>query len=450
MIIPSIDIQGGRAVQLVGGSRFEMDCGDPIELAERYAIYGQIAVVDLDAAMGSGSNLELLCELSRRYPCRVGGGVRDEETMRRLLDAGAQAVMVGTRAEPAFLAAFPRKRLIAALDARAGKLAVQGWRVDAGADALSRLKELSPYVGAFLLTSIEREGGLGGLDLAYAKAALTAAAESGFRGRLCFAGGVREAAEVAELDALGADAQVGMAMYKGLLDPAEAFAACLRSDRPDGLWPTVVCDERGVALGLVYSNKESLSIALKERVGAYWSRRRGLWRKGEGSGAAQRLIRVDADCDRDALRFVVRQEGSGFCHTGTRSCWDSGLGRDDRADSGFGRLERTVARRADELAAGEAPPGSYSARLFREPALLAAKLAEEAGELAEAEGPRRAAEEAADLFYFAAIKLAASGSKLYEAERVLDERSLKLSRRPGNAKRPYEEKGDRPWRESIH
>lgn len=450
MIIPSIDIQGGRAVQLVGGSRFEMDCGEPFELAERYAVYGQLAVVDLDAAMGRGSNLELVCELARRYPCRVGGGARDEASMSRLLDAGAQAVMVGTRAEPAFLAAFPRERLIAALDARSGRLAVRGWKEDAGADALTRLKELSPYVGAFLLTSIEREGGLGGLDLSYAKAALAAAAEAGFRGRLCFAGGISDAAEVAELDALGADAQVGMALYKGLLDPAEAFAACLRSDRPDGLWPTAVCDERGIALGLVYSSKESLTITLRERVGVYWSRKRGLWRKGEESGAAQRLIRVDADCDRDALRFVVRQEGTGFCHAGTRSCWDPGLGRDDRADSGLGRLERTLARRAAELAAGEAPSGSYSARLFREPGLLAAKLAEEAGELAEAESPRRAAEEAADLLYFAAIKLAASGSSLYEAERVLDERSLKLSRRPGNAKRPYQERGGRPWRESIH
>lgn len=450
MIIPSIDIQGGRAVQLVGGSRFEMDCGDPLELAERYAVYGQIAVVDLDAAMGTGGNAELVCELARRYPCRVGGGVRDEATMRRFLDAGAQAVMVGTRAEPEFLSAFPRERLIAALDARSGRLAVRGWQADGGAESLARLQELVPYVGAFLLTSIEREGGLGGLDLDYARSALAAAAEAGFRGRLCFAGGVRDAAEIAELDALGADVQAGMALYKGLLDPAEAYAACLRSDRQDGLWPTVVCDERGVALGLVYSSKESLMTALKERVGAYWSRRRGLWRKGEGSGATQRLVRVDADCDRDALRFVVRQEGAGFCHAGGRSCWDPGLGRDDRADAGFGRLERTAALRAAELAAGEAPPGSYSARLFREPGLLAAKLAEEAAELAEAEGPGRAAEEAADLFYFAAIKLAASGSSLYEAERVLDGRSLKLSRRPGNAKRPYDEKGDRPWRESIH
>jgi phosphoribosyl-ATP pyrophosphohydrolase len=451
MIIPSIDIMGGRAVQLIGGKTFEMDCGDPLELCERYRIYGQIAVVDLDAALGRGDNFELILKMLRRASCRVGGGVRDADTLTRLLDAGAQAVMVGTKAEPEFLSAFPRERIIAALDGRKGKLAVEGWQADTGVDIRARLKELAPYAGGFLLTSIEREGGLGGLDLGYARDMLAFADELSYSGRLCFAGGVREAAEVAELDALGADVQAGMAMYKGILDPAEAFAACLRSDRPDGLWPTVVCDERGIALGLVYSDKESLKVALTERAGVYHSRTRGLWRKGQSSGNAQELLRVDADCDRDALRFVVRQNGAGFCHRGKRSCWaPPAIGHDDRADSGFSRLERTVAGRRAEAEAGEAPKASYSARLFRENGLLAAKLAEEAAELAEAEGPRRSAEEAADLIYFAAVKLAKEGSSLEEAERVLDERALRLTRRPGNAKRPYEQKGGEPWKSSIH
>lgn len=135
------------------------------------------------------------------------------------------------------------------------------------------------------------------------------------------AGGVTTPAELADLDRLGADAQVGMAIYSGKLDLADAFAAPLVSDRPDGLWPTVVTDERGVCLGLVYSNAESLRAAVDEGRGIYWSRRRGLWRKGETSGDVQELLKVEADCDRDALKFTVRQDGDGFCHRGTRGCW---------------------------------------------------------------------------------------------------------------------------------
>ena len=96
MLIPSIDIMGGRAVQLVGGERFELDCGDPLELADRFSVLGELAVVDLDAALGKGSNLDLVAEIATRHPCRVGGGVRDERTMTRLLDSGARSVMVGT------------------------------------------------------------------------------------------------------------------------------------------------------------------------------------------------------------------------------------------------------------------------------------------------------------------------------------------------------------------
>ena len=116
MLVPSIDVMGGRAVQLVGGERFELDCGDPLELAERFSVLGELAVVDLDAAMGKGSNLDLVAEIASRYPARVGGGVRDDATMTRLLDAGARSVMVGTMATPEFLSSYPADRLVAALD----------------------------------------------------------------------------------------------------------------------------------------------------------------------------------------------------------------------------------------------------------------------------------------------------------------------------------------------
>jgi phosphoribosyl-ATP pyrophosphohydrolase len=176
-----------------------------------------------------------------------------------------------------------------------------------------------------------------------------------------------------------------------------------------------------MALGLAYSNLESLRVAVERRAGAYWSRRRGLWVKGETSGATQELLAIDLDCDRDALRFTVRQRGDGFCHLGTATCFGEARGLD--------ALERTLRHRR-----AHAPEGSYTARLFSDDALLAAKLREEARELSEARDASHIAEEAADVFFFAMAALAKAGVPLAEVERVLDRRALKLSRRPGNAK----------------
>ena len=211
---------------------------------------------------------------------------------------------------------------------------VEGWQKETGANVLDRVRELRDLVGSFLVTFVEREVRLGGLDLEWCRRVVEAAGTT----PVTIAGGVTTGDEIAALDRLGADAQVGMAIYTGRLSLADAFAAPLVSDRPDGLWPTVVVDELGVALGLVYSSAESLRAAMKDRRGVYQSRYRGLWFKGETSGATQELLRVDADCDRDALRFTVRQKGDGLCHHNTRTCWGS--------DSGLGGLGRRLAGRA--------------------------------------------------------------------------------------------------------
>lgn len=417
MIVPSIDLMGGRAVQLVGGERLEIDAGDPFPIAERFALAGEIAVVDLDAALGKGSNAELVRELCRRFPCRVGGGIRDVEAALGWLEADAAKVVLGTAARPELLRELPRERVVVALDARDGEVVVEGWRKRTGRDVFEALKELRALAGGFLVTFVEREGRLGGTSLERAREIARAAGDA----RVTIAGGVTSCAEIAALDSFGADAQVGMALYSGRMELADALTAPLRSDRSDGLWPTVVVDERGVALGLVHSDRESLRVALAERRGVYRSRTRGLWRKGESSGDVQELLRVELDCDRDALRFVVRQKGRGFCHTGTRTCWGE--------ERGLGALMRTLAARIDG-----ALPGSYTRRVIDDPALLEAKLVEEARELAAASGPEELAWEAADVLYFALCALARGGVPLANVEAELDRRALLVRRRGGDAK----------------
>lgn len=427
MIIPSIDLMGGSTVQLIGGREKKLDAGPPGPIAATFALAGDIAVIDLDAAIGSGSNRTLIEPLLRSHKCRVGGGIRDLDTAIAWLDAGAAKIIIGTAATPAFLAdllarGVPRDRLIAAVDCFNGEVVVKGWREGTGRRVQAVLAELSPLVGGFLVTFVEREGRMVGLPVDMAAALLPAIGQA----KLTVAGGLKTTDEIAALDRLNIDVQVGMALYTGAINLADAIAAPLTSDRPDNLWPTVVCDEQSRALGLAYSSSDSLRESVRRGIGVYHSRKRGLWVKGETSGATQKLLAIDLDCDRDALRFTVRQAPPGFCHNNTATCWGN--------FAGLGALESTLADRRLN-----APPGSYSARLFSDPTLLSAKLREEAIELASEltatpPTPRRIVEEAADVLYFTAAALAREKLSFADVTAELDRRSRRISRRPGNAK----------------
>ncbi|KAK0850525.1 trifunctional histidinol dehydrogenase [Friedmanniomyces endolithicus] len=214
---------------------------------------------------------------------------------------------------------------------------------------------------------------------------------------------------------------------KNAIRVASLLLAKTKSDRADGLFTTLVTDERGIALGLVYSNEESVAESLRSGRGVYWSRKRGLWRKGDTSGDWQELVRIETDCDDDCLRFVVRQQGSGFCHLLTATCFGE--------YRGLSKLQKTLQSRKRS-----APEGSYTARLFDDSKMLNAKIMEEASELCEASSKDEIAAEAADVLYFALTKATAAGVTLEDIERNLDGKSVKVKRRKGDAKGPFAEK----------
>lgn len=429
MIIPSIDIMDGRAVQLRRGRELVMEGGDPFDRLDEFAVAGEVAVVDLDAALGQGSNAELMRDMVKRRPCRVGGGIRDIDTALDWLDAGATRVVIGTAASVEFCSQLPRDRVVAAVDADAGIVVVEGWRKETDFQVIDRMRELAPVVGGFLLTQVEHEGGMAGFSMELVEQAVDAAGAA----RVTAAGGITSTEHVAALDQLGVDAQVGMALYSGHLTLGAAVAAPLARDI-DGLWPTVVCDEFGTVLGLVWSSRESLEAAVSERRGIYWSRSRGeLWIKGDTSGAVQELLRVDLDCDRDALRFTVRQHGSGFCHTGERTCWGTPFT--------LATLAGVIEQRREEVLATDGDPvgptasmKSGTAKLMSDPVLMRSKLLEEARELAEADNFTDAGHEAADLVYFALAAAARHGVRLEDIRRELEVRHLRIRRRPMEAK----------------
>jgi phosphoribosyl-ATP pyrophosphohydrolase/phosphoribosyl-AMP cyclohydrolase/histidinol dehydrogenase len=238
------------------------------------------------------------------------------------------------------------------------------------------------------------------------------------------AGGFVGAPPVAVVELPAAAASLYALFAAPALELGPAVAACVRTDRSDGLFPTLVLEADGAALGLVYSSTQSIGAALRCGRGVYWSRSRSsLWRKGDTSGAWQTLRRIQLDCDADALCFTVTQHGipPAFCHKTSLSCWGQ--------PTGLHALQLTLfARKAS------APPGSYTKRLFDDATLLRNKLVEEAQELAEATEPDHVAAEAADLIYFAMVRCVAAGVGLPQISSHLDRRALKLERRPGHSK----------------
>lgn len=222
MLIPSIDLMGGKIVQLVQGERKALEFDDFEYWIERFSAYPLVQLIDLDAAMGNGDNRELIAMICRRLPCQVGGGIRTIARAQELLALGAKRVIFGSallkdNAINTALAADAAEtlgieRLTFAIDSRQGKLAIKGWKQTTSVTPAEMISVLDPYCSAFLYTHIDTEGTMTGFPVSVARelAQLT-------KKRLIVAGGIRSQAEVDELDALGIDAVVGMAIYTGAI-----------------------------------------------------------------------------------------------------------------------------------------------------------------------------------------------------------------------------------------
>ena len=226
MLIPSIDLQGGRIVQLVQGERLAVETTDTEAWIARFSSYAKVQLIDLDAAKGSGDNLALVKSICARLPCRVGGGIRSIDRAREVLDAGAHAVIVSSalfrasdgdvRIDSEFARALAEAvgpaRIIAAVDSRDGRVVIHGWKTPLPITAVDAVKALEPWCGEFLYTHVDTEGLMGGTDMEAIMAVRAATAR-----RLTAAGGITTQAEIDFLDERGVDAVVGMAIYTGRL-----------------------------------------------------------------------------------------------------------------------------------------------------------------------------------------------------------------------------------------
>ena len=229
MIIPCIDLMDGKVVQLVQGREKALEADSPDEMLRKFAAFPEIQVIDLDAAIGRGSNGDLVRAIASKAVTRVGGGVRTVERARELLDQGAFRLIVGTAAfgpsgaDVEFLSALReavgRERLIIAVDSKDGHIVVKGWRESTNLTAEEVLRDLEPYCAGFLCTYVDKEGMMQGTDLEWFRRLRAATSLE-----LTAAGGITTIDEVKALLAMGVHAALGMAIYTGKLSLAELSA----------------------------------------------------------------------------------------------------------------------------------------------------------------------------------------------------------------------------------
>jgi phosphoribosylformimino-5-aminoimidazole carboxamide ribotide isomerase len=226
MLIPSIDLLGGKIVQLVQGEKLKLSFDDFDYWIEKFSKYPLVQLIDLDAAMGSGDNSKLVAQIAKRLPVQVGGGIRTVARAQAVLAAGAQRVIVGsslflegngvgqvnTPFASQLAAAIGPAQIVAGIDSRNGKIAIKGWKAEVDLTPDAAIGALDPYAASFLYTHIDGEGLMQGFPIAIAQRlrALT-------RRQLIVAGGIRAQGEIDVLAEMQVDAVAGMAVYTNLL-----------------------------------------------------------------------------------------------------------------------------------------------------------------------------------------------------------------------------------------
>lgn len=223
MLIPSIDLMDGKIVQLVQGERKALEFTNAAEWIARFSRYPMVQVIDLDAAMGKGSNRELITGFCHQLPCQVGGGIRTADSAAEVIESGAKRVIIGSsllhdsQVNLQFAKGLSDRvgadHVVCAIDSRAGHVAIHGWKTITSITPSAMMQALEPYCAAFLYTHIDTEGLLQGIPL---DPVLELRRQTSRQ--FIAAGGIRSREEIDALHELGIDAVVGMAIYSGLIE----------------------------------------------------------------------------------------------------------------------------------------------------------------------------------------------------------------------------------------
>ena len=445
MVIASIDILDSKVVQLKQGKDIILEKDNAGELAKDFDLCGEIAVIDLNAAMGKelpgasnfvslSHNIEMIKPLLQSYECRVGGGIRTAEQAIELVSLGAKKIIIGSSVfRPAavhdagaanaangpkpYSVNFPlledfaekigRERLIVAVDSRNGEIVIDGWKTNTGLPLIETAKSLEKHTGGLLFTCVEREGTMTGINMEQVRELRKA-----FSGNICVAGGVSTLGEIEELSSMGCDVQLGMALYRGDISLPDAFISSLNWKKAEnGLLPLIAQSSDGQILMTGYTDKIALSESFKRKKLCFHSRSRNkLWMKGENSGNTLDLIRIRMDCDADAILAIVDPAGP-ICHTGNWSCFFPSR------KFTWEFLQNIINDRFKNPV-----KGSYTATL--DDKLVREKIMEEAEEFCLAQTRDEKIWEAADLIYFATVLMSKEGITIEDVLSELQRRHL--------------------------
>lgn len=405
MIIPSIDLMNGKAVQLRQGKEKVIERDDVLDLAEKFKKYGEIAVIDLDAALGKGNNTPLIKEICKRAACRVGGGIRTIEKANELLAAGAKKIIIGTKATPEFLKQLPKERIIVAVDTKDGKVVDNGWTNKTTKTPEEVITQLEKYCSEFLFTNVEREGLMEGCDFKIVSRLLKAT-----KNKLTVAGGITTVEEIKKLEEQNINSQLGMALYTEKITLDDAFISVLDFEKSKGLIPTIIQDEEGKVLMLAFSSKESLQKTFNSGRATYYSRsRKKLWTKGETSNNFQEVISVRYDCDRDALLFTVKQQNVA-CHLSKYSCFGD---KEFSLEELYSVIEERIANPTNNFY------NSYTSKIAANEELIKEKIKEESDEVINYKDRDNLIWEIADLTYFVMVLMAKNKVSLTDVKNEL-------------------------------
>lgn len=401
MIIPSIDLMDGKAVQLKQGNKDakELEREDVLELAKYYSKFGDIAVIDLDSAFNNGKDNEKLIEqLCKIAPCRVGGGIRTVEKAQRLIAYGAKKIIIGTAASEEFLAQLPKDKVIVAIDTKNGKITTEGWTKEVDKTPYDYIKHFDDLCSGYLYTIVENEGMMQGCDMP-----LIEQVRNATKKEFVAAGGISSLTEIINLNKMNISTQLGMCIYTGAVKLEEAFCGCLNFNKENGLIPTIVQDaDSKQVLMLAYSNENSLKKSFEGGLATYYSRsRQELWTKGLTSGNTQELLSARFDCDQDALLFKVKQKGNA-CHLDKFSCFED-------KEFSIADLYKVLQSRKEQL-----PEKSFTTKLFKDTFFLKRKIMEEAFEVVNFEQGDGLGWEVADLAYFVLTYMVDNGVPIQE------------------------------------
>jgi phosphoribosylformimino-5-aminoimidazole carboxamide ribotide isomerase len=320
MIIPSIDLMQGKAVQLIQGKKKKIE-KNAFEMLEKFSGFKEIQVIDLDKAMNKGKNTGLIKELCAKANCRVGGGIRTTDYAKELIECGANKIIIGTKANKEFLKelnkVIPKEKIVCALDAWNKKIVVEGWRKKTNENLFDKLKELEAYCNEFLFTAVEKEGLMQGIDFDSVKKIAKQT-----KNKVTYAGGVSSVKEIELLESIEVNCVIGMAIYSEKIDLKELKMNALDFKKMNGLIPVVVQDiDSKEILMQAYANKKALQKTIDSRKATFWSRsRKELWVKGLTSGNTQEVKKILFDCDGDSLIYLVKPKGPA-CHTNERTCF---------------------------------------------------------------------------------------------------------------------------------